>query len=368
MKEDPATERHLIDAENPPPTAEELHEEAETTQALEEAGITRVPWKLVGGSSRDHIDFMSTVSQFAYHWDHKADFNNYLREEGNRTEEEIKADGYNIQYIHNKDSDMQCVVITKGDSIHIGFRGTLTAKHLIKDLNATLVTAGFLEEGRMHGGFYHGFRSLMPGLSEVLDQHAKSQGKKLNDYNFGITGHSMGGALAKIAAMYMNKEWQINPNKVRVATFGDPRVFDIKAANAYDKVLGNNTVRISEYGQDAVSHVPSGSMGFKHVGAHIKVKTPERYTSHSMNGYQKAIADIPEKEFIDGKKVTRLYRISQTVRLILDYIPEKVRYAVKHIKESMGIQHWHETVKKPDSLQKPITTPIKTTGSSTPQR
>lgn len=359
MADKQSTDTHFIDAENPPPAEEELREELETIQALEEAGITRVPWNLVGGSSRDNVDFMSTVSQFAYHWDDKAAFNNYLQEEGNRTEEEMKADGYNIQYIHDKDSDMQCVVITKDDKIHIGFRGTLTARHLMKDLNATLVTAGFLGKGRIHGGFYHGFRKIMPQLSEALDKHAKAEGKSLHDYDFGITGHSMGGALAKIAALYMNKEWKINPKKFRVATFGDPRVFDIKAANAYDEVLGNNTVRVSEYGQDVVSHVPSGSMGFKHVGAHIKVQTPKGYSSHSMNGYQKAIADIPNHEFIDGKKVTRLYHISQAVRLILDYIPKKVRYAVKYIKETMGIKHWHETVKKPDALRQPTITPRK---------
>lgn len=349
----PATSPFLINAYDPPPAQEELQEEADTEEKIANAGITRVPWKLVGGSSRDEIDFMSTVSQFAYHWDDKDAFKTYLKEEGNRSEEEMRADGYDIKYIHDKKSDMQCVVITKGDNIHIGFRGTLTAKHLMKDLNATLVTAGFLEKGRLHGGFYHGFRHLMPQLNEVLDKHAQSQGKNLDDYKFGITGHSMGGALAKIAALYINKEWGIEPDKVRVATFGDPRVFDIKAANAYDEVLGRNTVRVSEYGQDIVSHVPSGSMGFKHVGAHIKVKTPEGYTSHGMNGYQKAIEDIPDKEFVDGKKVTRLYYISQAIRLILDYIPEKVRYTVKSLKQKMCIKHWHETQVTPQALQTP---------------
>lgn len=356
MSKEPQTQYLLVDTiDQSFPSPEELQEQQQTREQLDKAGITQVPWQLVGNSTKEEIDFMCTVSQFAYHWNDKKAFDAYLREEENPTEEELKAQGYNIQYVVDEESAMQCVVITKGDDIHIGFRGTLVNRqHIAKDLNATLVTAGFIPEGRLHGGFYHGARSLIPKLSSVLDEHAKKQGKSLHDYNFNITGHSMGGAIGKITALYMNKEWKISPDKMRVTTFGDPRTFDVKAASIYDEALGKNTVRISEYGQDIVSQIPTGSMGFKHVGELIKIKTPEGYGSHAMNGYQKGLKEITDKEFVDARAVTRLYRLSQAIRLILDYIPEKVRYAVKHIKKNwLGIKHWHETLQKPKSLVPP---------------
>jgi hypothetical protein len=356
MSKEPQTEYLLVDTSDPsPPAPEELEEEHQTRQALDQAGITQVPWQMVGNSTKDELDFMSTVSQFAYHWSDKQAFDQYLREEGNPTEEELRAQGYDIKYVVDEESAMQCVVITKGDDIHIGFRGTLVnRKHLAKDLNATLVTAGFIQEGRLHGGFYHGARSLIPKLSTVLDEHAKKQGKSLHDYNFNITGHSMGGAIGKITALYMNKEWKIAAERMRVATFGDPRTFDVKAAAIYDAALGKNTVRISEYGQDVIPKVPTGNMGFKHVGELIKIKKPEGYGAHVMNGYQKGLREITDKEFVDARAVTRLYRLSQAIRLIIDYIPEKVRYAVKHIKKNwLGIKHWHETLEKPESLAPP---------------
>ncbi len=356
MSKEPQTQYLLVDTRDLSyPAPEELQEERETRQALDQAELKLVPWQMVGGSTKDELSFMSTVSQVAYHWSDKQAFDNYLREEGNPTEEELREQGYDIQYVVDEESALQCVVITKGDDIHIGFRGTLfNRKHIAKDLNATLVTAGFIQEGRLHGGFYHGARSLIPKLSSVLDEHVKKQGKSLHDYNLSITGHSMGGAIAKITALYMNKEWKMAANKMRVATFGDPRTFDVKAAAIYDEALGKNTVRISQYGQDVVPKVPTGSMGFKHVGELIKIKKPEGYGAHVMNGYQKGLNEITDKEFIDARAITRLYRLSQAIRLILDYIPEKVRYAVKYIKKNLlGIKHWHETVQKPKSLVPP---------------
>jgi hypothetical protein len=277
-----------LEFDNPPPSPEELQEREETQRALSNAGITQVPWVMVGRSTKKELDFMCTVSQFAYHWDDKKAFDDYLKKENNPTEEELREQGYDVQYVTDEESAMQCVVITKGNDIHIGFRGTLfNRKHIAKDLNATLVTAGFIEEGRIHGGFYHGARSLMPQLSTVLDAHAKKQGKSLHDFNFKFTGHSMGGAIAKVTALYIHKEWKISADKMKVATFGDPRTFDVKAAGVYDAALGKGTVRVSEYGQDVVPKVPSGSMGFKHVGELIKIKKPTNLaTSPTFRGLQ----------------------------------------------------------------------------------
>lgn len=350
-----------IDFYNPPLGPEEHEEEMQTVEKLNNTGIRKVPWRMVGNSTKHDLDFMATVSQFAYQWDDPKDpfelgatshaFNQYLKEENNPSEDKLRAQGYKIQYIHDPESDMQCALITRGNEVHIGFRGTLTIKHMMKDLNSCLVTSGFMDEGRVHAGFYHGFRHLMPKLTAALDAHAKSEGKSLHDYDYKMTGHSMGGSLAKITALYMNKDWGISADRIRVATFGDPRTFDVKGAALYDEALGSNTVRITEHRQDIVPAMALGSIGFKHVGENIRLKTPEGYASHSMNGYQRAMRDIKDDEFVDARNVSRLYRLSQAIRLIIDYIPEKIRHGIKKVKEKIGIKHWNEIVKKPESLE-----------------
>ena len=73
---------------------------------------------------------------------------------------------------------------------------------------------------------------------------AKVQGKTASDLKYNFTGHSMGGAVAKIAAHYLHKEYHFQPHNINVVTFGDPRVFDTRQAREYEKALGAHTVKV----------------------------------------------------------------------------------------------------------------------------
>ncbi|NSM56943.1 hypothetical protein HET73_06330 [Wolbachia endosymbiont of Atemnus politus] len=80
----------------------------------------------------------------------------------------------------------------------------------------------------------------------------------------------MGAALATITALYFKTVK--DAVYVHVATFGSPRVFDFHGAEIYEKLLGENTIRVTN-SSDPIPMFPSGFMGFKHVGKPLKIKT-----------------------------------------------------------------------------------------------
>ncbi|MGL9731828.1 MAG: lipase family protein [Wolbachia sp.] len=79
----------------------------------------------------------------------------------------------------------------------------------------------------------------------------------------------MGAAIATITALYLKKVK--DAEYVRVATFGSPRVFDFHGAEIYEKLLGENTIRVTN-SSDPIPMFPSGSTCFKHVGKPLKIK------------------------------------------------------------------------------------------------
>jgi triacylglycerol lipase len=78
-----------------------------------------------------------------------------------------------------------------------------------------------------------------------------------------VTGHSLGGALATLAALRLQKE-RLYPVQT-VYTYGSPRAGDSDFALAFDALLGTRCHRVVN-NEDLVTRVPMRSMGYKHIG------------------------------------------------------------------------------------------------------
>jgi hypothetical protein len=117
----------------------------------------------------------------------------------------------------------------------------------------------------VHTGFNAGLDEVWPQLKDTLAkaQSALPEGKKLDVH---LTGHSLGAALATLAAERISEQGIANVGSVY--TFGSPRVFDAAAADHYQRTLGNRTFRI-ENNADVVAKVPPEAVGFKHVGTNL---------------------------------------------------------------------------------------------------
>ena len=84
-----------------------------------------------------------------------------------------------------------------------------------------------------------------------------------------FTGHSLGGALAHVAAKYLSCDYRA------LITFGSPRVFGNRGV-AFDKVPW---IERYVHGKDMVPTLPPESLGFEHFGT-------ERFLSQQPRPWQ----------------------------------------------------------------------------------
>jgi triacylglycerol lipase len=117
-----------------------------------------------------------------------------------------------------------------GDAIVLAFKGT-------KDIRDWLIDLDFVKKPiakgiNVHAGFLDAIDDLLPLIIERLNGNAKP---------CVITGHSLGGALATLAAFTLEK----TKYAVRgVYTFASPRVGNAAFRKVYNPLLGNKTHRV----------------------------------------------------------------------------------------------------------------------------
>lgn len=142
------------------------------------------------------------------------------------------------------------VLITRHDGATIvAFRGS-------SEIRDWLVNAqfGFWSDkyGRVHRGFVFAWASVAAKVIESVGPHDAVY----------LTGHSLGGALALIAARDLVKNL-VYPTAV--VTFGAPRVGDAAWCRDYDAILGGRTDQFVAQG-DPVPLVPPLLSGYRDCG------------------------------------------------------------------------------------------------------
>lgn len=104
---------------------------------------------------------------------------------------------------------------------------------------------------RYHRGFLDALAMIWPPLFAMVDQALKSKERPL-----WITGHSLGGAIALLAA------WRFQRNFLTVQeiiTFGAPMIGNDAAAKAFEQEFSGKIYRYVDL-QDVVPHLPSVSL------------------------------------------------------------------------------------------------------------
>lgn len=93
--------------------------------------------------------------------------------------------------------------------------------------------------GRMHSGFYNAYEDVRRDVEHTLRNH---EGKKI-----WLTGHSLGGAMAVVCAVQLNRK---NLGRPHIVTFGQPRVGDNSTARwidgkffrKYQRIVNDNDI------------------------------------------------------------------------------------------------------------------------------
>lgn len=128
------------------------------------------------------------------------------------------------------------------------FRGTDDPRDWLQNLDARFVK--WPHGGRVHSGFLKVFSEVQQEVLEIASASKKP---------LFVTGHSLGGALATLAAALLIA----NDRAPRATyTFGAPRCGDARFCKALDTAPFYRIVN----NRDLVTNVPLATMGYRHAG------------------------------------------------------------------------------------------------------
>lgn len=189
--------------------------------------------------------------------------------------------------------------------------------------------------GYVHGGFNTRYMESRESLFDAIEHILTINGKSIQEIDILVTGHSLGGALAHLAAFDIKKNL-VNAfnatSKVDLVTFSSPRVFDHAGAEQMEKLLGNNRIIRIWRENDIVPAVSLGTPlfggfidGFKHVGQSCKLKANNTWSeflsnpiiNHNLSTIKKD-ALSPDKVEIDQNHVGYRRWISNQVSKIAE--------------------------------------------------
>jgi triacylglycerol lipase len=170
--------------------------------------------------------------------------------------------GFTLDWLGTAE-DNRGMVLSSETALVVVFRGTRLQVHSVLDLAEVVVInqsdlwvdSQFLPRvwragGRVHGGFLRAFEEVSDRLDAIV--RGKTPRQKL-----WLTGHSLGGALATMAAAH------VDPTILQgVITFGSPRVGD----PAFVGCLAQERMARYVHRDDWVATVPPEFLGFTHGG------------------------------------------------------------------------------------------------------
>ncbi|MBV2145503.1 MAG: lipase family protein, partial [Wolbachia endosymbiont of Pissodes strobi] len=256
-------------------------------------------------------------------------YDNELIQDKYCSDSDYKLEQHNVGYAltgsnsYNRDVGY---VFIKDEEVTIAYHGTRDLNDLKEDLRASLTKLSFLSGNNyIHSGFYSLFKRSWPSVHKILQGHANDKGLEgIKSLKINVTGHSMGGALATIAALCLDKTEEAKD--INVATFGSPRVFYNDAAEVYSECLGKKTIRVACQ-SDLVPCLPHGNAGahYKHVGKPLKLETDKtlEYLEpyyHKIDTYYNLIQKVQQENFKSDSNASKYYYLAYVCSPIYHFI------------------------------------------------
>jgi len=223
---------------------------------------------------------MMWLSQLAYEVPTSAKVGEIVRLWGLRLVAALGADAGALAHA----LDLNALVLVNETAIFVVFRGTdpLHVANWITNFDATLSANG------AHQGFENAVDAMWNDLDAAIGQASRTgAGRQLV---FG--GHSLGGALAVLAAM---KAVGAGRDVSAVYTFGMPRAGNTAFAESYNRTLGDRTYRFV-YEVDVVPTVPpTAPIDYRHIGRYL----PSRAGRFEMSSLTASPATLSAERWSD---------------------------------------------------------------------
>ncbi|KAK0411925.1 hypothetical protein QR680_005921 [Steinernema hermaphroditum] len=157
------------------------------------------------------------------------------------------------QYCNGKENCLGLSAVSHTDkAIILSFRGTDQFFQIVTESVKTIFgSEEFIAGGKVSHYFYEAFKAVWKG---GMSDDYETLRKELPDYEVWVTGHSLGGAMASLCAATISHLGQVNPTKLKLLTFGQPRVGDQAYADAHDALVPFSYRVV--HNRDLVPHVP----------------------------------------------------------------------------------------------------------------
>lgn len=170
----------------------------------------------------------------------------------------------NVQFFDQPGTNTQAFLSWGNGVALLAFRGTeqnLTDWTTDAKFDAADASAHGLP-GKIHHGFADAFESIWPSLLTAINQ-LKGQRVLLH-----VTGHSLGGALATLAALRLARLRTFPVQSVH--TYGSPRVGDQTFVREFDTTFSGRSFRIVN-NEDLVTRIPPRESSYEHVSEIIYI-------------------------------------------------------------------------------------------------
>ena len=233
------------------------------------------------------FNFEPNITQYSLHnayWLAKASQLAYsMTSEDNPTPDrhkilaELKSWSNGFEHVEVFDrNSTQSFVAQHEDFIIASFRGSDQWQDWLDNLN---IPAAPTNMGRAHRGFLLALEDVWQDMLRAIEQFKQEGVITVNNFeqkskyrSLWITGHSLGGALATLAAAE-----RINSDQPfgGVYTYGQPRCVDRNMARNMNIEAKNRIFRFQN-NNDIISRIPQRVMGYSHVGTFLYIDVNQK--------------------------------------------------------------------------------------------
>jgi len=170
-----------------------------------------------------------------------------------------KEDKKFISVLGADKNSAQAALVEHEDYLCMAFRGTNELADWLDNINAFSTKVLF---GEFHRGFWLSVEDVWEPINDRFRELQAQRKRPLF-----ITGHSLGGAMATIAAAkFIHEDKPFSG----VYTFGQPRVMDRETARIFNSECKSRYFRFHN-NNDIVTRVPARLMGYSHIGSYVYI-------------------------------------------------------------------------------------------------
>lgn len=260
-----------------------------------------------------------------------------------KTHEECRQEaenwGLDAELLEHTETDTQCLLAQSSEQkvLVVAFRGTETkAQDMLTDAKFLQTRASWMpelevEDGQDHKQFniHQGFADSLEAIWPELEERLQTLVSK--NYKIMFCGHSLGGALATLAAHRLAVEYQRDdsrptPHIHAVFTFGQPRVGNDVFMEDVDKQLYGRYIR-SVNNRDVIAMLPPPNLlheyrlNYVHGGREIYFNDNDEALLHVSRAY-KAMDRLSVNYPASKEKLKELgedHRMTNYIRLFSQY-------------------------------------------------